>query len=316
MSVEDQLRLFWLKGITGGRGRRQLTTEKFIHPKYVTHSSAPTKGCVDLYVGKTSFSINFFSHEADRFASACFESLIFDDSHARIPKSLGWPLIKAYYSAFFATHALFRIHGWACTRILPQTTALLNKEASALYQDAAKIDGGLYFLTASNAGASLHLESMDSVKGGSHEALWAKLLPYLDELSSTVLTLGEESEETQDLIALIDRFAKFIEKKGGAVWFTQIRNRLNYSHDYGVWYPYENSTVDPKEIRGALNGWLKSPADNVPDISQSELNQFAVACAFMISLCRLTIEDLAFRSGRLSPFHGSSKKLVQLARST
>lgn len=112
MSAATALRPLWLAGITDCKGARKVTTESFLRTKIVHVNSQPTSGKFTLYVGNPTKIPEYFSHEADRFSSAAFESLIVETPRREYPRSIGWLLIRSYYSAFFALHSIMRLHGW------------------------------------------------------------------------------------------------------------------------------------------------------------------------------------------------------------
>lgn len=314
MSVANPLRLLWLADIAKSFGPRSMTTERILDKKNATVNRPVTKGEFSLYIGNPKNTLAYFSHEADRFASASFESMLIEESRAGMARSIGWSLIRAYYSAFFAMHALLRIHGWACTRVHGNAIGSINSEIRTLFPDSEKIDGGLYFLEAVNGGSEILMTRMDTGSGGSHEVLWSLLSKYMKAVTDIALSDNTDPVANATLTVAIDGFLMLLKKKGGPVWFTQVRNRINYSHDYGAWFPYTGSSIDANRIGAQLGGWLMSPEEALAEISSEELLQFSASCAFIVSLCRTTIEDLAFRSVASSPFRSSSGRLVALAR--
>ena len=316
MTTANPLRLLWLPDIVSSQGPRLMTTERFLDKKNVTVNRPVSKGEFSLYVGNPKKTITYFSQEADRFASASFESLMMAEPRPELTRSIGWVLIRGYYSAFFAMHALLRLHGWACTRIIGNSIDSINKEIETLYPGTVKIEGGLYFLEAVNGGSEILLSKMNTTNGGSHEVLWSLLAKYMRVVTDTALTDKTDPVSNATITVAIDGFLALLKKKGGAIWFTQVRNRVNYTHEYGAWYPYLGSSCDIHRINSSLNRWLAPPENALAEISLEELVQFSAACSFLVSLCRTTVEDLAFRSIPNSPFRLSSGRLISLARQT
>jgi len=172
----------------------------------------------------------------------------------------------------------------------------------------------MYFLESTNSGSELLLTKLDSANGGSHEVLWSLLAKYMKAVTDTALADKTDPEASMGLTVAIDGFLGLLKSKGGPVWFTQVRNRVNYSHDYGAWFPYSGSSCDVQRISAGLSGWLKPPEQALTVGSAEELVLFSTACSFIVSLCRTTIEDLVFRSIPRSPFRSSSGRLIALAR--
>lgn len=309
MKLAGSLRLLWIRGLPDSRGPRSLTTEKFIHPKYVTVSGVNEGEGLRLYAGNPRDAVTYFAHEADRFASASFESLLTGIKVATYPRSTAWLVIRTYYAAFFAVHALLRLHGWACTRLLPNTVAKLNDELRQLYPSTPKLTGGLYLLKLEPNAREIVCKKVEGAgQGGTHEALWSVLDEYLDHATTAVLSVADQDH--QEFFVLIDQFKRLVMKFGGSVWFTQLRNRINYSHDYGAWFPYVKSTCDYDRLEAAIANWNGNPADALNVVGEDELVNFMGACAFLVGICTSTIRDLSYRSKAKSPFRTSSGHLV------
>jgi len=275
--------------------------------------SSPFKdGKFTTFINNPTKTLEFYSHEADRFAAAAFESIEDNGiSATRHPRSIGWRLIKTYYAAFFALHSLIRIHGWACTRINSDTIKIVNKGLASIYPDSEKVSGGLYLIKSENSGSELSFEKINTgASGGSHEALWYFLEKYIDVIIYTTLRNEGDPEETQIAIGTLEAFKEFIRQKGGSIWFTQVRNRVNYSHGYGAWFPYAGSTCDFNRLDIAIAKWKEAPEKNIPNTSLDEPLQFTMACAFIVAMCRTSIADLRYRAAAQSPFKKSSGTLV------
>jgi hypothetical protein len=308
MSLANSLRLLWIGGITDCVGPRSANTERFLSPQQVTVAGCSSQGQVTLYAANRKHSVAYFAHEADRFASASFESLLIGSDSGAHPRSTGWLLIRCYYAAFFALHSLMRLHGWACTRVSPANIHSLNRELALFFPGAPTLSAGLYLLNLHSDGNELSCSKLDSSIGGTHELLWHQLDKYF--LSVTTRVLATNDPDGQNLVAAIDDFHRVVNRFGGATWFTKVRNRVNYAHDYGTWFPYKNSTSDYARLSAALSGWSGPPERALQATSQDELVLFAAACAFLVSACSTTIRDLAYRSNANSPFRLSSGRLV------
>lgn len=307
MSSIDSLRLAWIRGITDCTGERSMTTEKLLVPNRVTVVDCG-EDRVRLYAGNRQHLVNYFAHEADRFASAAFESILTGSRSENYPRSVGWLLVRCYYATFFAAHALLRLHGWACARITPPSLIGINKEISVLFPNQQSLKSGLYLIKFLPGGSELDFEKMDSGLGGSHEMLWSLLTPYLNSITTAALL--NSSPEHQQFVSMIDSFMQFIKKSGGSNWFTQVRNRVNYAHEYGAWFPYRRSTTDYDRISRAMSGWAGLPEGISVKAGGGELVEFAAACSFLISACCTTIRDLTYRSKANSPFRTSSGRLA------
>ncbi|MBP8148638.1 MAG: hypothetical protein KAY21_02860 [Limnohabitans sp.] len=310
MSAANSLRLMWMQGINNPKGPRTLGTEKFLSTKNVTPDRISEPSEVALYVGNPKRTHEYFCHEADRFASASFETLISNAPVVGYERSTAWQLIRGYYAAFFSVHALLRLHGVACTRITATTTTPLNREVQRLHPGSHSMAGGLYYLRSKSGGTEMYLTKFDSNAGGSHEALWALLTDYLRTATQKALLDTTDQVASATFATMIDKFNTVVKKHGGPMWFTQVRNRINYSHGYGSWFPHQGSTTDTARIASYLECWRKEPSESLIDHAADELTQFAQACSFLVSMCRVTINDVAHRSAANSPIRQSSARLA------
>lgn len=287
-----------------------MSTEKFLSTRNVTPNLFLDANELSLYVGNPKRTPEYFCHEADRFASASFETLLSNQPVVGYERSTAWQLIRAYYAAFFSVHALLRLHGQACTRITSATTTPINREVLRLHPGSLQMSGGLYYMRSKSGGSEICLTKFDSSVGGSHEALWALLTDYMRTATQRALLDPTDPDASATFATTIDNFSTVVKRHGGDMWFTQVRNRVNYSHGYGSWFPHQGSTTDTTRIASHLEGWIKEPSEVLIDKTADEITQFTQACAFLVSLCRVTIRDAAFRSVAGSPFRQSSARLA------
>ncbi|MEJ8849650.1 hypothetical protein [Variovorax rhizosphaerae] len=259
-----------------------------------------------LYIGNRHGAVQYFAHEADRFASAAFESILVGVKNPTFPRSTGWLLIRAYYAAFFAMHSLMRLHGWACVRLSSANLKAINKDVALFFSGSGSLNAGLYFVKSNDGARELICSPLDT--SATHDALWSVARDFFNEIGSVVLQ--GNNAEGQALVALLDKLQRLAEPFGGTKWFSTLRNRINYAHEYGTWFPYLTSTSDYDRVDAALGVWKGMPEDAFAHQSDDELIGFATACGFIVSLCCTTVRDLTFRSRSNSPFRGSSGRLV------
>ena len=67
-----------------------------------------------------------FASEINRLASAAFETAASYRLIPRLPKSTAWLMIKMYYAAFYAAHALCRIGGKSSTNFTSDDFTAVN----------------------------------------------------------------------------------------------------------------------------------------------------------------------------------------------
>jgi hypothetical protein len=309
MSTEDQLRLLWIKGIQQVSGKRAVSTELFFKSNNTTAERIVEQEKFSLYVANPKKSSEYLAHEADRFSSAAFETLSCETARPETPHAVAWSLIRSYYAAFFSLHALIRLHGWSCTNVTKEIAVQINNEAKLLYPSSLKISAGLYLIQFASAGSDITATRLDSGSGGSHEQLWSILEKYLFALTKASLLVENENYGSSDFSHSIERLRQRIKKYGGHSWFTRTRNRLNYAHGFGAWFPYTNSQAY-REIHVSTTKWLDQPTHCLSSAQRDELVEFSEACSFIVSMCRTTVLDLVRRSAVKSTFQYSSQPLI------
>jgi hypothetical protein len=304
------IRPLWLPGIVSCREAKSVSTETFLHVKVLTIDNKPQVGEFTAYVGNQKKIAEYFCHEASRFASAAFESMMVESTRPEYPRSVGWLLIRGYYAAFFAMHSLIRLHGWACTRLTRPMCDSFEEQARQLTLQGQRIEAGLYLVKAKHSDPQLTFVKLGSNQGGSHEALWSVMLDFMNAVTTLTLKDPVDTTASHKLVAAVSEFCVLIQSNGGVTWLTRLRNRVNYSHAYGAWHPYQKSTCDVTRVQSTLDQWKNDPCSVIAFPVKDELMQFSVACAFMVSLCQTTIRDLDYRSIARSPVRSSAGLLL------
>src|SRR5687768_7618018 len=98
MSLADSLRLVWFRGLTDAVQRDGSATEVFLSSRTNTVVSAGPDE-FRLFSGNPRDASVYFANEADRFASAAFESLLTGGRNNVFPRSTAWLIIRCYYAA-------------------------------------------------------------------------------------------------------------------------------------------------------------------------------------------------------------------------
>lgn len=77
---------------------------------------------------------SYLTFDFDRFAMASAESYLVANAEWKEKKLMSWPLIKLYYSAFFAAHAIMRSQGSGIIRIK-------NPQVMKIFEFTKLLDG-------------------------------------------------------------------------------------------------------------------------------------------------------------------------------
>ena len=196
------------------------------------------------------------ANDCNRFSQAAIESMWSVGKVNKLPKSAGWAAVQMYYSAFFAAHALLRIYGLACSQLEGAHVDKVFQIACATHLDGgvSSIENGFYFSSISNNKIKF------SKLKDSHADTWSsfsKLLIWLIDNISNTTGLGKHKS---DALTLISNIKAALHMSGAARgnWPSQIRNKVNYQHTHGVWYPYKGALHDHETVLRNTE-WLKDP---------------------------------------------------------
>lgn len=293
------IQLKWLPGINS-----IATPIKTGLVETLTKSAYPMSACIPSI--SASFSIHSnsdlpsaFACEAARFGSACFESLIDINPSASSSRSLGWPLIRSYYAAFFAAHTLLRLCGESITYISSKNATQLNDLGFMYMGFKPLFSKGLYHFKVSSGGHLLTINSIKTGGGGSHEELWKYFFNYLkdveNQLASVYGVLPEAITAIQTSKFLRTGLSRNNSTSGG--WLSQVRNSVNYQHDHGVWFPYKVRQKNANLLNAAFANWHSNSSDwqirfKEPDSLLAHVNLSQGISAILAS----TLKDISSRN--------------------
>lgn len=196
------------------------------------------------------------ANDCNRFSQAAIESMWCIGKVEKLPKSTAWATVQMYYAAFFAVHALLRIFGRACTQ-------LDNSHVEAVYQVASAtnmaggsscIESGFYISVIENNGVE-YRKLKDS-----HADTWLSFSNLLTWIVNNIENTTGLGKHKSDAIDLVSNLKRAMSQSGAAKgnWPSQVRNRVNYQHSHGTWYPYKNALHDHEAIL-RNSEWLKQP---------------------------------------------------------
>lgn len=324
MSLSSILSQFWLKDIYQLSDKGQTSLKDWIKTKrfaVVCAIDDQSFEIIDYKPEKKSnpSALGSFGSDINRFSSAAFESIDFGKEEHTFKKSLSWNFIRSYYAAFFGAHALLRIFGESVSSLDRDTLSKIE-EMAELYgmrpidiSDPTKLVSlkkGMYLISIVDNGThhSLKGRLLDSKRnGGSHELMWAQFNNLLSDLQLKLLS-GTASGITSDLVSASDSIASIRSSINNAGynngnWLSNVRNNINYSHNYDVWYPFgKTDSYYEKLSKISLFDWhgelkfSKSPPAN------ADLQGFAETCGKIVALCKDSIDLIHSRSCARSGF--------------
>lgn len=227
--------------------------------------------------------IRYIAFDFERFSLSSVESYAVAYIERDMYKLAGWPLVKLYYSAFFSAHAIMRSQGGGVIRLEKSQTQYLNSIISIICPEAVGINPGDYqyeVSTAKETGRlSVNLKPVQQNRGV-HEGFWKMFCQFMDEASKG--SSQNNSANALEFVVGVEEIRSAIMTSGASssVWFSAVRNEINYQHKHNVWFPL------PKSAKGiiALNKNKSAVSSGIPlTISKSKdpLSAFANLSAFL-----------------------------------
>lgn len=273
-----------------------------------TFSDVMLKGSFDLDFDNTaeSFSLDFREPEpivvavgvdCCRFASAAFQTIAPLHREFESKDALPWSLVKLYYSAFYAGHALLRLLGESCSQLDKSHLTHVKKLGAAIGKSPMfSLDRGTYWVTVSGGGTKLTFLRKE---GAAHEAFWAIFQRRLVALEAQVLSGPLVVSEAQQVFARLQSLERVLALSGMALQGPPrvIRNDLQYKHAFDVWYPARMNKADRMRLGRLSSQWQRDPmAVDIDAAGFEPFERFAVACAFIVSTCRSLLFQIKARS--------------------
>ncbi len=233
--------------------------------------------------------LNSLSSDISRFASAAFQSITAIEDEIVSKDKTAWSLIRAYYAAFYAGHSVLRLFGESCS-----------------YFDQSKIPGfrivaNAYLCKLNESATIIKSRSLRDGSGGAHEAFWRVFSSRLRQIGEEVLNGPLGRLEAQVVYSKIDSIQQTLGSNGAPhySWLSTIRNSVQYRQSHGVWLPIAIKKQDRERLARSIGQWTRDPLDiDIGLYEHRPLDEFALACAFIVALCRALLMRLAERSER------------------
>jgi hypothetical protein len=244
--------------------------------------------------------------DVNRLSSAAIESLLVSEVCADLPSHQGWAFIKVYYAAFFAAGAILRMLGHGVVRIDSSQATAIKQVLRIQGASNAQVSPGAYHVVCALKKHLVFLRPQ-SQKGGFHEAHWEVFQSALRNARDAILLRGAPptsqlvANQISELDALLSR-----DNSSSGQWLSRVRNKLNYRHERGLWYPYDNCPLTRKQFECERDQWLEDPMTFELVLSDpTELRAFVRCCCCIVSCCRVMLEDIANRCAVGSSFVSS-----------
>jgi hypothetical protein len=316
----DELRPFWLTGLhkvtghqTGG------LAGLFAAQKYQIYSAVTAKSVV-LHFADWDTVARAFAGDCARMSNAALESVEDLRPSQSLPKSLGWCLVRSYYAAFFGAHAIERMLGRSISQVDGSSSAAINSIASAfgMLPVGVNFTRGTYVCVADPKAMTLGLYKTGV--DGSHEALWQDFSKLLRDTANNILSaqlLGRSAQSAAAKLTELDAALRGGGALAGGSWLSFMRNRINYQHAFGVWYPYREWARYYAGLYPRVRTWQDDPSTfSIWPGGGREVQRYIETSMMIVALCREMCSDMALRCPQGRSFHDyASLALVrQLSR--
>lgn len=251
-----------------------------------------------------------FTPDFQRFSFSSFETFLTASLENDFCASTGWPLIKLYYSAFFAAHSITRATGAGYINLDKKAARAVNAYLSVT-ESKDEISSGPYkvFIKELERGAHLILEPSNE-GGGVHDGFWRYFCGFLGDLGK--LAVERALPSTNSFLREIDALQACIKEGGrGGVWFSATRNAINYRHEFESWLPNNKNSLTSKLIFPASLGDPDVMEDSLRE-RKNELVRLINLSTYLASLNHQVILYVERETSANSVFVRKWKKLKRL----
>ena len=253
------------------------------------------------------------AREVDRFLCAMGESFFELQPAKFASRSIGWSLIRAYYSSYFAAHAILRMAGRCVTQLDTPLSQSVMRSLQATGPAPHWILGkSQYLVRYDETNQLLTFADKHAAKGGSHQFVWKMFGTLIEELIASTTALGSAYQNEVLLLEGISDTLTSQQALQDFSWLSTVRNSVNYSFSHSVWFPFDGfQSGQSKKLMATLKcddsiNYLVSNSN-----TQSDLEKFCEATSFLVSFANAAANEISYRSNS-KPF--MSKSYLKLQR--
>ncbi len=241
-----------------------------------------------------------------RSSSASFQSVAEIAPYVEDKSTLPWALIKLYYAAYYAGHAVIRLLGESCSYFAPSHVRRISEVAASVGGALPfRLSAGFFHCVLDPSSSAISCRQSRGLVGGAHEAFWGVFGTKINELAEAVLRGPLEPRESQEVYAQLDALRQIMHPGNGHSWLSFVRNEVQYRNQYGVWFPPEHKAAQRGALARLASGWMADPMRFNLSQHPSDLHAFVNGCAFIIAVCRVLVVRVFERSSagaRTRPF--------------
>lgn len=285
-----------------------LANGQYLISKKLVPSTTKRSTAFELRFQHSDILYASLANDCNRFSQAAIESMWSVGKVNKLPKSTGWAAVQMYYSAFFSAHAILRIYGRSCTQLENSHVGKTLQIANATQMDGgvSSIENGFYYSSIAN-----NVIEFTKLKD-SHADTWSSFSTLLGWLINNIGNTTGLGRHKSDALTLISDIKAAIHGSGAAKgnWLSQIRNKVNYQHSHGAWYPYKGALHD-SEIILRNTEWLKDPNSFDLGLANNDISRLYNVSNSILSLMYQLIKYGYERAGKISlPLTNGSIRLI------
>jgi len=253
-----------------------------------------------------------YSYDINRLSCASLESLRDIERKNWQAKFIGWNITKFYYSAFFSAHCILKLTGNSLSNI-EQTSINKVKVITTSYGFTyGNLNTGQYCISINSASSNYRFYK-NPLYDNSHEGLWKCFLDFLTNSINSIygqLPLVEAQLVVDKLNELIDALRNWNSQSGN--WLSRVRNLVNYSQSYGVWFPYKTYSVEYDRVYSFLNLHLDNPLTiDLKSYIGKDLLYFVRTCQLINAIANDLLTDLESKHPNNKSFIKAGKTKFQ-----
>lgn len=303
-----QNRIFEVSSRTEADLKAWLASGQYLMDKPLFSTANGRASEFKLRFQQPDFLFASLANDCNRFSQAAIETMWCIGKVEKLPKSTSWASIQMYYSAFFAAHAILRMFGRACTQLDNSHVDMVYRVAQATQMNgnALGVENGFYISTIENDCIG-YKKLKDS-----HADTWFSFNNLLTWIIGEVPDTSGLGKTKSSAIDLVSSLKSSLTKSGAAKgnWPSMIRNRINYQHSHGVWYPYKGASHDPNAVL-KNSEWLKLPSSFELKESKNDVQMLFNVSNSILSFMYCLMWYGYDRAGRISsPLANGTFRLV------
>lgn len=246
---------------------------------------------------ETRAVIGALAGDCCRFSFAAFQTISPVATEIVQRDTVAWSLVKVYYAAFYAGHALIRVFGESCTFFDRRHAERLTELGGILGRERSfNIEAGLYRCALTPNSSALKCTKTRGA-AGIHEAFWTVFGTHLQRLSEATLTGALVSADARAVFSQLDALVEIMRRRTGYSWLSGVRNDLQYRQAHGVWFPARLKHQERQSLSRLISDWQRDPMEMNLDVRRfGLLGDFVAACIFIVALCHTMLTRIAERS--------------------